>query len=722
MPGSGLRIAYLFVFGSIAVTPMTVGTGQTLAGRPSGWSVIAAPAEPALTKLSDEQLIDLLQEAKPSATFWRNTRPIDSFWAIGGVVNLGGGAFAVPVHSPAAVELVRRGWGALPALLQHLTDARPTRLVYVVREPAPGKGTAPAFSDEYDPRVRSAADVVPGVNTGERLPLNEGGTYTFKVGDLCYAMLGQIVNRNLRAVRCAGEDAVIISGIVSANPGDWFMTINSPVARPALAAAARADWGGIDMRQHAESLRADVRKPVRKQPLDPGALTRLLYYYPDAGTEVAVALLRRKLIEPAAASKSTPSPADENTVGFWEQGQFVPTLAPFRSDSLQAALLEQVRQAAVIAAADLRAQPPGTWDPSIPSLGSDLALACAKQLIHQGHDDELKAILTARVAAIEAADKPELALDPNRGAERLVNHIQAQNCHAFIAEMDGAAPSTAARSLPADATPPVARGNVRLAPVSLSRSARNLVVAVEPVDPAPDRVFVGRVIIDRAQDDVGVTLWQDHVPLLAPASVGRTSDAELMGLPKATLSATLTRPAPRAKSLISLEGRVEMVVPDLDPDAVVVVTDIAGKLGAPLDSKALRAAGVSITIGDQRMAKEGAGGTLHLGPPEEESRLFNGHPPTLTLKPGDVALTISDPQERFLNVEFRGSAGKPLRYNHNGWWHSGGRGARLDVYRLGDEIPPGTQMIVWLKTDKAFLVEPLNVANLALPKPAAVGN
>lgn len=49
-------------------------------------------------------------------------------------------------------------------------------------------------------------------------------------------------------------------------------------------------------------------------------------------------------------------------------------------------------------------------------------------------------------------------------------------------------------------------------------------------------------------------------------------------------------------------------------------------------------------------------------------------------------------------------------------------GAHRDVYRLGDEIPPGTEMVVWLKTDKSFLVAPLKVTNLTLPEPAAARN
>jgi len=43
-------------------------------------------------------------------------------------------------------------------------------------------------------------------------------------------------------------------------------------------------------------------------------------------------------------------------------------------------------------------------------------------------------------------------------------------------------------------------------------------------------------------------------------------------------------------------------------------------------------------------------------------------------------------------------------------------GARVDVYRLGDAIPPGTQMVVWLRTEKSFVVVPFKAANLPLPE------
>lgn len=269
----------------------------------------------------------------------------------------------------------------------------------------------------------------------------------------------------------------------------------------------------------------------------------------------------------------------------------------------------------------------------------------------------------------------------------MVNGIQAQECRRFLRELAEISPPTDPSEVAVEE--PDMSSDVQLSPVSLSLRGSRLSVAVETVEPAMARVFVGRVIIEKAKDDMGVLLWAESSSQLSRVAVGRTSDTEMKGLPKPVLIAELTRPAPRAKALASLEGRVELVVPDLDPNALLVVDNIATKFGSPLDSTALRAADVSITV--------------------------HG-PETANVGPGNVRLSISDPQERFLNVEFRDAQGHSLYYNHNGSSHSSNRGMRQSVYRLGERIPPGTQMVVWLKTKKSFLSVPLKVSNLPLPE------
>jgi hypothetical protein len=208
---------------------------------------------------------------------------------------------------------------------------------------------------------------------------------------------------------------------------------------------------------------------------------------------------------------------------------------------------------------------------------------------------------------------------------------------------------------------------------------------------------------------------------LAPVAVGQTSETEMRGLPKATLEASLTRASPGAKALALLQGHVELIVPDFDPDSVIVVKDIAGKIGATIESKALQAANMSIAILDHTTAGNGEHGARVRSeiPSGNETQKTNPLYRAPQYTAGDVVLTMSDPDERFLNVEFRDADGHSLRYNHNGWSHrSTGRGTRVDVYRLGDQIPAGTQMVIWLRTEKSFLAVPLKATNLSLPEEA----
>jgi len=133
---------------------------------------------------------------------------------------------------------------------------------------------------------------------------------------------------------------------------------------------------------------------------------------PSLGIELAEARLRRKLTEPIAGFPGNP-PADGSTAELWEQSRFVATLAPFRADRLQATLLDLFRRAAAMATADLRTQPAGPWDPSVPSLGSDLVL---------------------------------VAPGKNLGAAKLVNRIQADECRKFLAELGEAEAPAANRA------------------------------------------------------------------------------------------------------------------------------------------------------------------------------------------------------------------------------------------------------------------------------------
>ena len=134
---------------------------------------------------------------------------------------------------------------------------------------------------EYDardaaPRIYSAGPRKTGsLDLGRD---NAVSSYTARVGDLCFVAIGQIVNRNLRAIRYQPSACLVI---------------NSPVERPVLAELVRKDWGGLTMEQHKKSLVRDACRPGYDA--DPYALLRLWYYYPDDGEKLALKLLERPL-------------------------------------------------------------------------------------------------------------------------------------------------------------------------------------------------------------------------------------------------------------------------------------------------------------------------------------------------------------------------------------------------------------------------------------------
>jgi hypothetical protein len=180
-----------------------------------------------------------------------------------------------PAVSPVVRDLVRIGVAALPDLIDHLSDRRETKLKF-------GGFMGMWHSDEYDPRRRPAQKYEPGRQVCPAYdPTKERyvSGYTLRVGDLCFVAIGQIVNRNLLAVRYQPSGCLVI---------------NSPVETPALAEKVRRDWSGLTAQQHKRSLVRDALAPAFDA--DPLAAVRLLYYYPDDGEKVVLRLLNRRLV------------------------------------------------------------------------------------------------------------------------------------------------------------------------------------------------------------------------------------------------------------------------------------------------------------------------------------------------------------------------------------------------------------------------------------------
>jgi hypothetical protein len=137
------------------------------------------------------------------------------------------------------------------------------------------------FSDEYDPRT-----LAPGERRGG-LEKKFEGKYTVRVGDVCYALIGQIVNRDLLPIRYQPTAGLVV---------------NSPIEAPILVQEVRRDWNDIDAKEHMTSLLTDAR--VGKDLWEYGpALRRLRFYYPGEYRRQSVGALKNKIRKFEASEK-----------------------------------------------------------------------------------------------------------------------------------------------------------------------------------------------------------------------------------------------------------------------------------------------------------------------------------------------------------------------------------------------------------------------------------
>ncbi len=196
--------------------------------------------------------------------------------------------------SPILAELVRRGAAVVPQLLEHLEDKRPTKWFIRTTE----FGLCMTFGNGYDarnldPRKQPSGTVAKRWATDLTFPdpdLEEDEIpdppltfYTFTVGDMCYMVIGNIVNR--------------LNGVISYNALGSMLSISiqSPVRLPALAQACRDDWSGLTPEKHRQCLLQDGRQHELGPLLN--AVDWLVFFYPKDGEELLVKLISRPIYD-----------------------------------------------------------------------------------------------------------------------------------------------------------------------------------------------------------------------------------------------------------------------------------------------------------------------------------------------------------------------------------------------------------------------------------------
>jgi hypothetical protein len=212
-----------------------------------------------------EQLVDRLAELDDQTAGISDGGMYGTFMAVDEPVRFEMGLLpARDLHVPPVMrELVRRGADALPILIAHLGDARPTKIV--VGDTSRSSFPMQAFTDEYIPRDGETFDegCTAHLSGGPDGCRGFEGGYTIKIGDVCEVLIGQIVNRPLTAAHY--------------QPTALFF-VNSPIEMPRLKTRIVKDWSGVDAKALEASLLRDLRGnwDIRSD----AALKRLRFYFP----------------------------------------------------------------------------------------------------------------------------------------------------------------------------------------------------------------------------------------------------------------------------------------------------------------------------------------------------------------------------------------------------------------------------------------------------------
>jgi len=183
-----------------------------------------------------------------------------------------------PAPSDTLRTLVKQGAAAVPQLIAHLDDKRPTKIT-VKHDFALG-GVFRDSRCDYNARTAKAD---PNPKRSEDKDDDNFGAgastdgHVLSVGDLCFVALGQIVNRRFDAVHYVPTAIIIVT---------------SPTESPALRATVKKEWGGLTPERHKMSLIDDFLKPDSDE-RRVGACKRLAYYYPYALEPLALKFLAR---------------------------------------------------------------------------------------------------------------------------------------------------------------------------------------------------------------------------------------------------------------------------------------------------------------------------------------------------------------------------------------------------------------------------------------------
>jgi hypothetical protein len=241
-----------------------------------------------------------------------------------------------------------------------------------------------------------------------------------------------------------------------------------------------------------------------------------------------------------------------------------------------------------------------------------------------------------------------------------------------------------------------------------------------------------RVTVIKAVDETGKDL--------VPEKEKEKDFDEVDSSDKSTLKVELElkNPSRQALAVQEISGTLEFFVPKRDPAATVTVPELGRVVGQAVNSPALKAAGIEISIwnkeqyeGKRKAEEERLKKALEeekkkkkaeSGTPDEDlgdalanglMKVFGGLFSAMTeMGENGVALQIKDVKKQLIGIEFRDAAGKEV--SHRGRTSMGGE-ERTVLYEFEEKLPASTQVRFYLMTPNSVVKVPFKLTGVPLP-------
>lgn len=204
-----------------------------------------------------------------------------------------------------------------------------------------------------------------------------------------------------------------------------------------------------------------------------------------------------------------------------------------------------------------------------------------------------------------------------------------------------------------------------------------------------------RVRVRAASDSTGASLRQP----IEPTQPGFGWEQAFVEDGQATVGAEVLMPTGHARKVARLQGQVEMLLPQRDPDALLLLRDWRKYLGRPLEHGALKRSGLSL-----RMLSASQFKALPTQARAEAGRdlgdIIGGHA---------ILFVLRDTRRRLAQARFQrpdGSVIAPRTYGYS---------TDRMLFTFERPLPPNARLRLLIATPKAVVKVPFRFSDIELP-------